>query len=487
LTNLGTITGGNGANGGAGAPNLSFAGTGGNGGDGGAGVSFAAGGSLSNSGTISGGTPGTGGAAGISQTFGRNGLPGVAGSNGLGVIFTGAAGNLTNLSGGTINGGVGMGNFANTVTLDTGSVINGGVDMGTSGAAVLTLTGSGSRAYSAAVTGSTSLAGSLMKTGPGTWVLDRDFTYSGATAVNAGTLQLAGALGNTAVTVAPGAALAGAGSIGATGSLAFSDGSTFVALLAAPGGITVGGNLTFNGTIQLALSTLNVPRGPGQTIRLFTYGGTLTGSAANLAISGYRNLVVSTATGQVNVGFDTKDLTWFGSGAAWDLNTTANWNGGVDKFFKGDAVTFDDTGATKGVTVNGAVNPVTVAFTNSVGNDYTLGGPGSIQPEGTLTQSGAGAVTIGAAIAGGASVVKAGAGTLTLAGNNSYTGPTSVSVGTLSLTGTLSGTAIATTGSGFLSQGATGALIGSSSLTVGGRGTSVLAGADNSKTGATVI
>ena len=85
------------------------------------------------------------------------------------------------------------------------------------GGTALTVGSSDSDTFSGTIRDDTG-PGSLTKVGNGTQTLGGANTYTGATAVNAGTLQLSGSLGNTAITVAPGATLlanAGSGVIAA--------------------------------------------------------------------------------------------------------------------------------------------------------------------------------------------------------------------------------------------------------------------------------
>ncbi len=185
VINSGTITGGNGSDPGV------------HGGNGRPGIAFNAGGAVYNSGTITGGAAGTG--------YGGGGTPGV---NGWGVSIAGGAGTFKNYSGGGVNRGVTMGNFDNTVTLEIGSTINGNLNVGASTAATLYLDSPGSQLYSAAVTGTTTFSGVLIKTGAGTWTIDRTFTHTGGTYLAGGTLSLGSA-----------------GAIGTTGSIFFSGGT----------------------------------------------------------------------------------------------------------------------------------------------------------------------------------------------------------------------------------------------------------------------
>ena len=158
-------------------------------------------------------------------------------------------------------------------------------------------------------------------------------------------------------------------------------------------------------------------------------------------------------------------LTWSGGagGNAWDLNTTANWNGGAAKFVTGAGVTFDDTSANTGVTLSGLLQPwnVTVtaaqtySFTGS-GTFSTIGGPN----DNTWTLNGPGAVilsptanvTNGSPLVGAGPVVVQGGYATTLSGDNSgFYGGFTLAGGTLKLgsataLGTVSATTVITNG-----------------------------------------
>jgi autotransporter-associated beta strand protein len=160
----------------------------------------------------------------------------------------------------------------------------------------------------------------------------------------------------------------------------------------------------------------------------------------------------------------------------------------VDTFIDGDTTTFGNTGAGMVTVAAGGVSPAKVSFTNGADQDYTLtGGPVSGE---TLTKTGAGTLTLanantysngvtvsagtlaignggttgsvsgnivnnakvtfnrsnsltyGNTISGTGSLTKTGAGVLTLSSANTYSGPTTVSAGTLNLTGSLVNSAV---------------------------------------------
>ena len=303
-----------------------------------------------------------------------------------------------------LSGGTAAANRAMNVGSSTATLFQMGELSGTGGRLNNNVTGVtiqiGSLNTSSTFAGAIVSTAAVTKVGTGTLTLSGVNTYTGATTVNNGTLNLTGTLGNTATTVSTGAFLAGEGSIGATGSLTLNNGATLRVNGSSVGALATGGNLTLNGIANVVLDTLPTTVGYGTNILLLTYGGTLTGTAANLALvpTGYRNPVFSTATsGQVNLLLDTKDLTWSGGSAAWDINTTANWALGAETFYQGDAVHFTDTGSIRSITLNDTVLPTSVTVSNSAGYDYSISGTGSIGSSGSLTKSGAGALTLATA------------------------------------------------------------------------------------------
>ncbi|MGH8055350.1 MAG: autotransporter domain-containing protein [Stenotrophomonas sp.] len=90
---------------------------------------------------------------------------------------------------GMIQGDVSLSDKVNQVSLFTGSRIDGNLEIGKHKASMLTLDGSGSQLFSAAVTGITHLEGILFKQGAGGWIIDSELTQ-GSTTIAAGVLQI---------------------------------------------------------------------------------------------------------------------------------------------------------------------------------------------------------------------------------------------------------------------------------------------------------
>ena len=105
---------------------------------------------------------------------------------------------------------------------------------------------------------------------------------------------------------------------------------------------------------------------------------------------------------------------WTGSeSTTWDYATAVNFdNAGVADFFvSGDDVVFDDAASKYTISLKGDLDPSSVTVNSS--KSYTFSGMGSL--------------------VGDVSLVKAGTGSLILSTENTYTGPTLISGGTLSV------------------------------------------------------
>lgn len=268
-----------------------------------------------------------------------------------------------------------------------------------------------------------SAGGSLNKYGAGTITLTGACSYTGPTVVHAGRLAfLGGKTGNGSITVADGATLrirAGATpvtpstlSLGSAGgcSLEFDHiTSTTAAPLVANNLVSagtivihvVGGNFAINQSYPL----LSWSSGPAPNVSL----GVVQGAVGTLSVQG--NTLYLNVT----------DLAYVWTGAnngLWDLTTPNNWTfgGAAALFANGNWALFSDAAVgTTQVTVNAPVQPFHVLVNNNT-RAYTItsSGANNIGGTGGLTKSGPGSLTL----SGGA---------------NSYTGPTVIEGGVLSV------------------------------------------------------
>lgn len=420
------------------------------------------------------------------------------GAEALSLAGTGATGQngaLVNVSGTNTFGGALTLTANTTISSDSGSLAltNTTAIVGSGGSRALTLTGAGNGSLAAGMD-ATNIA-SLTKNGTGLWTLSGTSSYTGATTVNAGTLNVTGTLGNTAVTVANGATFAYAGSVG--GSLTAATGSTLIignALTAgSTGTLTVGGNLTLNdstvlmfdlgtssdliqanGTTITLDGIVRVTTGAGftaGTYKLIGYTGTLTdnGLVAQM-LAGYNltisvdtvnqavNLIATAISAQYWDGSGTVadgvqsggNGVWTNAGTNWTLadgSNNASWTGSVEKI----AIFGGAAGGTVQVQDAVAVNGLQFA------KNYTLAAAGGqVQVSSATTEvrvdTGVTA-TIAAPITGSGGLNKTGDGTLNFTaatGSNTYSGPTLVTSGTLKIgaTDTLPITTALTVGSG---------------------------------------
>jgi autotransporter-associated beta strand protein len=249
----------------------------------------------------------------------------------------------------------------------------------------------------------------LTKIGTGTLTLSGTNSYTGATTVSAGTLNLASTLAS-ATTVQSGASLSGESTV--NGLLTFNSGSTLLVNPASGGALNAANGLTLTGTVNIGFTQAPLNTSPFTVI---TYGGTLTGGTANLSLVGgsssYRTPVFNDATpGIITLAVGSESRTW-NSGSAWDINTSSNWQESDNRYFQLDSVTFDNSGTAGSIAITGILTPSSITVDST--NDYTF------------------TATAGNLIAGSTGITKSGTGTLTIGGENTYTGPINVNAGTL--------------------------------------------------------
>ena len=285
-----------------------------------------------------------------------------------GTLRGGSPGGLVTNTAYTVNGGVLDLNSFN-LTMSTFNGTGGVVQLGS---AALTVNNAGPGTYSGVIQG----GGSLIKNGPGTLSLSGNNSYIGGTTILAGTLQAGSAGGfvtNTAYTVNGGVL----------------DLNSFNLTMSA-----------FNGTggvVQLGSAALTVNNsGPGAYSGVIQGGGSLIKNgpgtlslSGNNSYTGGTTILAGTLQAGSSGGFVT-DTAYTVNGGVLDLNS-----------FNLTMSTFNGTG--------GVVQLGSAALTvNNSGPDAYSGG-----------------------IQGGGSLIKNGPGTLSLSGNNSYTGGTTILAGTL--------------------------------------------------------
>ncbi|MBU3665816.1 MAG: hypothetical protein FGM15_08080 [Chthoniobacterales bacterium] len=290
----------------------------------------------------------------------------------------------------------GGGNLAISGTTPTFGGLSGAVDLATeivsgySGVTSLTLNpASGvSQTYSGAITDG-AVGMTLTKTGAGTQVLSGANTYTGGTAINAGTLSVANA-----------------NALGSTGTISFGGGTLQYG---------AGGTTDYSSRFSTAASqAINIDTG-GQSV---TFGSALTSSGGSLTKLGLGTLALSGAnsyTGGTSLNGGTLSL---GSTGALGTTGTISFGGGTLQYSAGNTTDYSSRFST--------------AASQAISIDT---GGQSISFGTALTSS-------------GGSLTKQGEGTLTLSLNNTYNGATTLIGGTLRAT-----TSTGALGAGALSLG----------------------------------
>lgn len=332
---------------------------------------------------------------------------------------------------------------------------NGGiVTNGNATAAILTLGEQNSALHYSSPIAYNAIYGGVIQDGTGTMAITKIGTglqtlsgvssYTGGTSINAGTLSVTGSLSATgAVNVNNTGTLSGTGSVGAVTMAAggrISPGSTnadtSIATLTLASLVVNGGDLRLNlgntsdaivvtGTASFAAASTITPTfgtlpTTGTTPLLTATGGVTSVIEPTLNIpfttrSTFALSPTATSLDLVISGPEAKSLVWTGAiSGAWDLNTTANFDGsGSETFFNLDSVTFGDGPSNRTITLSAGVTPSAVAVQNSLGNDYTF--------------------QTGSIAGGGTTLSKTGAGTLNLNTANTYGGQTTISGGVVKL------------------------------------------------------
>jgi autotransporter-associated beta strand protein len=312
----------------------------------------------------------------------------------------------------------------------------------------------GSKNVASTISGNlTGTGGGITKVGTAALTLSGSNSYTGGTTLSAGTLNIghASALSTGAFVIANGTTL---------------DNTSGGALtLAGNNPVTIGGTMIFGGANDLNLGTGAVSRSGAlvfniNTNKTLTIGGAI-GGASNVnfyaGAGGTLELAgANTLTGYFNVDGGNLKLS----------NVNALQNANFNPYGASASVEFGVAGANNyqigmlvsSKAINLGVNSISVG-SNNESNTYS----------GILSGTGG--------------VIKSGSGTWTLSGNNTYTGATTISTGTLTVSG---GSAIANTSAVSVASGAVFNLAASEAVgSIAGAGSVMLnsntltAGADN--------
>ena len=354
------------------------------------------------------------------------------------------AGSLTKSGAGTLTLS-GANTYTGATTVSAGSLIVSGslassaIDVA-SGAQFAFDTAAAS-SYAGVISG----AGTLTKSGVGTLTLSGANSYTGATTVSAGSLIVSGSLASSAIDVASGAQLAfdtaaassyagvisGAGTLtkSGVGALTLTGTNTYTGATSITGGtlrISSAGNLQGTSGVTLAGGTLQATStlALDKSIALGSGGGAfeVANSGDTLTLSGVISDAVSGTAGS---------LTKTGSGTLSLTGTNTytggtNINGGTVNIVA-DANLGDASG---GLTFNGG--------TLQLGADVVSSRAVTLNASGGTFDTNGHDLTLNGTVSGTGGLTKTGLGTLTLSGDATYTGPTSIQAGTLSLGGSSS-------------------------------------------------
>jgi fibronectin-binding autotransporter adhesin len=367
------------------------------------------------------------------------------------------------------NGTFNLGGFSETINGLSGS---GGIVDGVSGTPTLTVGDNNATSTFSGVIKNTAGTLALIKTGNGTLTLSGVNTYGGNTTINAGRLQgvVGGSSANSTVIVNATTATNSVSitsntqgwtnaalTVSAAGVLEFSFGAVTPSTTLSPLNITGAAAFTTTPTVSVLvnsglalgvypLMTWGSTSGTVPTTANLTVSTLAANTAASLSVSGNTlNLVISSPAAVywdnngATAGFGTAAGTWASpttgnSSQGWSTDET----GGTLPVNFTTTVTnlvgfgFGATGLGAGtITVSGSVTNAAMTFASGSGAITLSGGTIYFPAAGTITVNNT-SDTISSALPGtGTSLTTAGTGTLILSGNNTYSGATTNSAGTL--------------------------------------------------------
>lgn len=318
-------------------------------------------------------------------------------TNTAGYVFTPGitgAGKLSTYNGTTIL--TANNNYTGGTTIAGGTLQLG--NGGTSGAIVGNVANNGilnfNRTDSVTFAGLISGSGVVNQNGTGATILTANNTYTGGTAIAAGTLQL-GNGGTTGAIV---------GNVANNGALVFDRSNT----------------LTFAGQISGSGSVSQI--GAGTTVltadSTYTGGTTISAGTLQLGSGGTSGAILGNVVDNGALTFNRSDVQTFAG--------QISGGGVVNQIGTGTTILTADNTYTGGTTIS--------AGTLQLGNGGTTGAiPGDVTNNGALTFNRSDVQTFPGLISGSGTVNQIGSGTTTLTADNTYTGGTTIAAGTLQL------------------------------------------------------